>query len=185
MAPLKPRSCEFPTHRAAQSFNHTSGIQPNVHHAWNHNDLFCGHAYHVRVRKLLPSLDDRRAGIRLFRAPNAFSFWLSAFAQDFCSTSALLGADGLHGAGSAPDVGWFAYAPLTSHLSRSHSTDWTLSVMVSGFGSIGTAINIVSTILCLRCPGMTLGKMPLFAWLNLVMGGLVVLVLPFNSRRSC
>jgi cytochrome c oxidase subunit I len=116
---------------------------------------------------------------------NAFSFWLSAFGG-FLLYFSFLGANGLYGAGNAPDVGWFAYAPLTSQtFSRGHSTDfWTLAVMVSGFGSIGTAINIVSTILCLRCPGMTLGKMPLFAWLNLVMGGLVVLaVSPLTAAQ--
>jgi cytochrome c oxidase subunit 1 len=116
---------------------------------------------------------------------NAFSFWLSAFGG-FLLYFSFLGANGLYGAGNAPDVGWFAYAPLTSQtFSRGHSTDfWTLAVMISGFGSIGTAINIVSTILCLRCPGMTLGKMPLFAWLNLVMGGLVVLaVSPLTAAQ--
>jgi cytochrome c oxidase subunit 1 len=116
---------------------------------------------------------------------NAFSFWLSAFGG-FLLYFSLLGANGLYGAGNAPDVGWFAYAPLTSQtFSRGHSTDfWTMAVMVSGFGSIGTAINIISTILCLRCPGMTLGKMPLFAWLNLVMGGLVVLaVSPLTAAQ--
>jgi cytochrome c oxidase subunit 1 len=116
---------------------------------------------------------------------NAASFWMSAFAG-FLLYFSLLGANGLYGAGNAPDVGWFAYAPLTSQtFSRGHSTDfWTLAVMVSGFGSIGTAINIVCTILCSRCPGMTLGKMPLFAWLNLVMGGLVVLaVSPLTAAQ--
>ncbi len=83
-------------------------------------------------------------------------------------------------------MGWFAYAPLTSlAFSPGHSTDyWTLSLLVSGFGSIGTAINIVATILCMRCPGMTLGKMPLLAWLNLVMGGLVLLaVSPLTAAQ--
>jgi cytochrome c oxidase subunit 1 len=106
---------------------------------------------------------------------NAFSFWMSAFGG-FLLYFSLLGANGLYGAGNAPDVGWFAYAPLTAQtFSRGHSTDfWTLAVLVSGFGSIGTAINILTTILCLRCPGMKLGKMPLLAWLNLVMSGLVL-----------
>ena len=116
---------------------------------------------------------------------NAYSFWLSAFGG-FLLYFSLLGANGLYGAGNAPDVGWFAYAPLTAQtFSRGHSTDfWTLAVMVSGIGSIGTATNMVSTILCLRCPGMTLGKMPLFAWLNLVMGGLVLLaVSPLTAAQ--
>src|SRR5580700_6312173 len=109
---------------------------------------------------------------------NAFSFWLSAFGGILLYFS-LVGANGLYGAGNAPDVGWFAYAPLTAQtFSRGHSTDfWTLAVLVSGFGSIGTAINILATILCLRCPGMKLGKMPLLAWLNLVMAGLVLLAI--------
>src|SRR5262252_6758802 len=100
---------------------------------------------------------------------NAFSFWMTAFGGCLLYFS-LLGAYGLYGAGNAPDVGWFAYAPLTSQtFSRGHSTDfWTLSLLVSGIGSIGTGVNIMTTILCVRCPGMTLGKMPMFAWLILV-----------------
>jgi len=109
---------------------------------------------------------------------NAFSFWLMAFGG-FLLYFSFVGANGLYGAGNAPDVGWFAYAPLTSRtFSVGHSTDfWTLGLLVSGFGSIGTAINILTTILCMRCPGMSLGKMPLLAWLNLVMSGMVILAI--------
>jgi cytochrome c oxidase subunit 1 len=109
---------------------------------------------------------------------NAFSFWLMAFGG-FLLYFSLVGANGLYGAGNAPDVGWFAYAPLTSRtFSVGHSTDfWTLGLLVSGFGSIGTAINILTTILCMRCPGMSLRKMPLLAWLNLVMSGMVILAI--------
>ncbi|HXB21621.1 MAG TPA: cytochrome c oxidase subunit I [Candidatus Solibacter sp.] len=109
---------------------------------------------------------------------NALSFWLTAFGGIFLYFS-LVGANGLYGAGNAPDVGWFAYAPLTSQtFSVGHSTDfWSLSLLISGFGSIGTAVNIIATIISLRCPGMTLGKMPLLAWLNLVMAVLVILAI--------
>ena len=116
---------------------------------------------------------------------NAFSFWMTALGGMFLYFS-FLGGDGLYGAGGAPDVGWFAYAPLTAKtFSVGHSTDfWTLSLLVSGIGSVGTAINIIATILCMRCPGMTLGKMPLLAWLNLTMGGLVVLaVSPLTAAQ--
>ena len=110
---------------------------------------------------------------------NAFSFWMSAFGGLLLYYS-YVGASGLYGDGSAPDVGWFAYAPLTARaFSRGHTTDyWILSLLVSGVGSIGTAANIVTTVLCCRCPGMTLGKMPLFCWLNLVMCGMVLLAVP-------
>src|SRR5215472_14610572 len=116
---------------------------------------------------------------------NAFSFWMTAFGGLLLYFS-FLGGNGLYGAGSAPDVGWFAYAPLTAKtFSIGHSTDfWTLSLLVSGIGSIGTAINLIATILCMRCPGMTLGKMPLFPWMSLVMAGLVILaVSPLSAAQ--
>jgi cytochrome c oxidase subunit I len=116
---------------------------------------------------------------------NAFSFWMTAFGGLLLYFS-FIGGDGLYGAGNAPDVGWFAYAPLTSQtFSPGHSTDfWTLALLVSGFGSIGTAINLVTTIVCMRCPGMTLGRMPLLAWMNLVMGGLVIFaVSPLSAAQ--
>src|SRR5579863_4315210 len=120
-----------------------------------------------------------------FARLNAFSFWMTAFGGLLLYFS-LVGANGLYGAGNAPDVGWFAYAPLTSQtFSIGHSTDfWTLALLVSGFGSIGTAVNIIATILCMRCPGMTLAKMPLFAWLYLIMNGLVLLaVSPLTAAQ--
>jgi cytochrome c oxidase subunit 1 len=116
---------------------------------------------------------------------NALSFWLTAFGGALLYFS-VIGANGLYGAGNAPDVGWFAYAPLTSAtFSRGHSTDfWTLALLVSGFGSIGTGINLIATILCLRCQDMTLNKMPLLAWLILVMAGMLILaVSPLTAAQ--
>ena len=116
---------------------------------------------------------------------NAFSFWLSAFGGLLLYFS-FLGGSGLYGAGNAPDVGWWAYAPLGARaFSPGHSTDyWTLSLLVSGFGSIGTAINIIATVLCLRCPGMKLGRMPLLVWLYLVMGGMVLIAItPLSAAQ--
>ncbi|MFY9688382.1 MAG: cbb3-type cytochrome c oxidase subunit I, partial [Candidatus Acidiferrales bacterium] len=117
---------------------------------------------------------------------NALSLWLTAFGGSLLYFS-LIGGNGLYGAGNAPDVGWFAYAPLTSRpFSLGHSTDfWTLGLLVSGIGSIGAAVNFITTILCMRCPGMTLGKMPLLAWLNLVMAGMVILaVSPLTAAQA-
>jgi cytochrome c oxidase subunit I len=116
---------------------------------------------------------------------NAFSFWLTAFGGLLLYFS-VFGGNGLYGAGTAPDVGWWAYAPLTAKaFSPGHSSDyWTLSLLVSGFGSIGTGINLIATILCMRCPGMTLGRMPLIAWLNLVMSGMVLITLtPLSAAQ--
>lgn len=106
---------------------------------------------------------------------NAFGLWLSVFGGLILYFS-LIGGMGMSGAGSAPDVGWFAYAPLTGKaFSRGHSTDyWTIGILIGGFGSIATSCNIITTIICMRCKGMTLMKMPLLVWLNLVMCGMVV-----------
>jgi cytochrome c oxidase subunit 1 len=116
---------------------------------------------------------------------NAFSFWLTAFGG-FLLYFSFVGGAGLYGAGNAPDIGWWAYAPLPSKaFSPGHSSDyWTIAVLVAGFGTIGAAINIISTALCLRCPGMHLGRMPLLVWLNLVMSGMVLIVVtPLSAAQ--
>jgi cytochrome c oxidase subunit 1 len=109
---------------------------------------------------------------------NAFSFWISAFGGMLLYFS-FIGGDGLYGAGTAPDVGWFAYAPLTAKLfSPGHSTDyWILGVFLSGIGSVGTALNIVTTIVCMRCKGMTMSRMPLLPWLYLVTSAMVFIAI--------
>ena len=116
---------------------------------------------------------------------NAFSFWLTALGGLLLYFS-FLGGNGLYGAGNAPDVGWWAYAPLTAKaFSPGPSSDyWTIALLISGFGSIGTGINLIATIFSLRCPEMTLGRMPLFAWLNLVMSGIVLIALtPLSAAQ--
>jgi len=109
---------------------------------------------------------------------NAFSFWLTAFGGLLLYFS-FVGGFGLYGMGSAPDVGWFAYAPLTARaFSPGHSTDyWALALIVSGFGTLGTAINIVATVISMRCKGMTLLRMPLFPWLMFVVSSLTLITI--------
>ena len=110
---------------------------------------------------------------------NAFGFWLFIFGGLLLYFS-YIGSEGLYGAPGAPDVGWFAYAPLTSRtFSRGNSTDyWILGIMVSGFGSMTTAINFIATVLCMRCPGMKLMRMPMIAWMMLVVAALVLVAVP-------
>ena len=110
---------------------------------------------------------------------NAFGFWIFLFGGLLLYYS-YFGGGGLSGDGSAPDVGWFAYAPLSElPFSRGHATDyWALGVMVSGFGSIASAINVIATTVSLRCPGMTLSRMPMFVWVMLVDAWLILIILP-------
>ncbi|MGA9463240.1 MAG: cytochrome c oxidase subunit I [Terracidiphilus sp.] len=116
---------------------------------------------------------------------NAFSFWLTAFGGLLLYYS-FLGGAGLYGVGNAPDVGWFAYAPLTARsFSPGHATDyWALALIVSGFGTLGTAINIIATVISMRCKGMTLMRMPLFTWLLLVVSMLtLVTITPLTAAQ--
>lgn len=103
---------------------------------------------------------------------NAFSFWLVPFGGILLHFSIL--------AGGAPAVGWFAYAPLseTPYSSQMGVDYWALSLLVLGIGSVGTSINILVTVLCLRAPGMTLRRVPLFVWINFVNSFIVILALP-------
>src|SRR5437870_8673731 len=79
---------------------------------------------------------------------NAFGFWIFLFAGLLLHWS-FIGGEGLSGSGSAPAVGWFAYAPLPSPLftAGSRSDFWNLAVFIAGVGTIGTAIHIVATTL--------------------------------------
>jgi cytochrome c oxidase subunit 1 len=117
---------------------------------------------------------------------NAFSFWISAFAGILLYYS-FIGGNGLAGTGTAPDVAWFAYAPLTEKaFSPGHTVDyWAVALLASGIGSIGTAINIIATVFCMRCKGMTLMRMPLLPWLYATVAFLVlVAVSPLTAAQA-
>lgn len=103
---------------------------------------------------------------------NAFGYWMFLFGGVILYYSFI--------AGGAPNVGWFAYAPLTEYTySRGHNTDyWVLGILVSGIGTVGGAVNMIATILCLRAPGMALGKVPLFVWMMLWTNILILVAFP-------
>lgn len=103
---------------------------------------------------------------------NAFSFWMVPLGGILLHFSVL--------AGGAPAVGWFAYAPLseTPYSSLLGVDYWAIALLVLGIGSVGTSLNIIVTVLCLRAPGMTLRRLPLFTWMNFVNSFLVILALP-------
>jgi cytochrome c oxidase subunit 1 len=98
----------------------------------------------------------------------------------------VVGGDGLYGAGSAPAVGWFAYAPLTGRaFTPGNATDyWNLAILVTGVGTIATAVNLVATTLTMRGPGMTLGRMPIFVWVMLTVSGMTLVILsPLSAAQ--
>jgi len=113
---------------------------------------------------------------------NAFGYWMFLFGGLLLYFS-YVGAPGLSGHGSAPDVGWFAYAPLTGRaFSRGHSTDyWILSLLLTGIGTTVSSINVIATAVSMRCQGMTLMRMPLFVWMMIVTNFMILLVMPALS----
>jgi cytochrome c oxidase subunit I len=82
--------------------------------------------------------------------------------------------------GGAAAFGWYAYSPLTSALySPGVGGDmWIMGLTLSGFGTILSGVNFVTTIFCMRAPGMTMFRMPLFSWTTLVTSMLVLLAFP-------
>ena len=105
-----------------------------------------------------------------FPRMNNWSFWLLPVAA-----SLLIGSFFVPGGASAG--GWTMYAPL--FLQGGISNDMTIfAIHILGISSIMGAINIVTTILNLRAPGMTLMKMPLFVWTWLITAYLLIAVMP-------
>jgi cytochrome c oxidase subunit I len=106
---------------------------------------------------------------------NAFAFWVTCFGG-LLLYSSWVTAPGLYGGSSAPDVGWFAYAPLTEPAySRGNATDyWILGLVLAGMGTIAGGVNIATTIITERTRGMTFGRMPLFTWLTFVTQILII-----------
>ena len=82
--------------------------------------------------------------------------------------------------GAAPDGGWFMYPPLTSYqYSPDSGADWwLLGIGFIEISAIAGAIELVVGILRTRAPGMSLGKMPVFAWAMLVVGAMIIFGFP-------
>jgi cytochrome c oxidase subunit 1 len=104
---------------------------------------------------------------------NAFSFWLF-----LCGGLITMG--GFIAPGGAADFGWTAYAPLTDamHSPGPGSDMWIMGLIVAGLGTILGAVNMITTVVCMRAPGMTMFRMPIFTWNILVTAILVLLAFP-------
>jgi cytochrome c oxidase subunit 1 len=90
---------------------------------------------------------------------NALSYWLYLFGALIVMSSFLT-------PGGAPDFGWYSYTPLSSavHSPGVGGNLWLAGFAVTGVGTILGAVNMLTTLVCLRAPGMTMFRMPIFCW---------------------
>jgi len=107
-----------------------------------------------------------------FPRMNSFSLWISFFGGCLLYFSFL--------AGGAPDVGWFNYAPLSEkNFSISQGIDYySLGLLLSGIGSVSTAINLIVTIINYRIASLALNRLPLFVWMVFVNSFLIIAAFP-------
>jgi cytochrome c oxidase subunit 1 len=103
---------------------------------------------------------------------NAFAYYMFLIGGIFVYVSAL--------SNMAPDAGWFAYVPLSGpEFSPGKRVDaWAQLITFTEISSLGTAVSLIVTILKHRAPGMSLDRMPLFVWAQLVTSFMVVFAMP-------
>src|SRR4051812_4959347 len=104
---------------------------------------------------------------------NMFAYWLYLFG------GMMAGAAYFTPTGPA-SFGWFAYTPLSSsaYSPGIGGNLWIFGLALAGFGTILGGVNFITTIICLRAPGMTMFRMPLFTWTVLVTSVLVLMAFP-------
>ena len=103
---------------------------------------------------------------------NAFSFWMTCLGGFLLYFSFF--------AGGAPAAGWFNYVPLSGKTySPTVGVDYYLiGLILTGIGSIGAALNFVTTVLTLRVKQMKLTMLPLFVWMVFINSFLIMAAFP-------
>src|SRR5699024_5990833 len=104
---------------------------------------------------------------------NAFSYWLYLF-------GGLITVAGFITPGGAADFGWTAYTPLSDAVNSAGAGGdlWIMGLALAGVGTIVSAVNMITTIVTMRAPGMTMFRMPIFTWNILVTSVLVLMAFP-------
>ena len=137
----------------------------------HNHDLLRRHGSCLRPLNLIIPL---QIGARDVAYPflNALGFWLFASGATLTLVSLAIG--------KFSTAGWLAYPPLSGlEYSPGEGVDyWIWMVQIAGVGSTLSGINFLVTILKMRCPGMTLMKMPIFVWSALCSMVLVIFAFP-------
>ncbi|MEZ2126179.1 MULTISPECIES: cytochrome c oxidase subunit I [unclassified Sinorhizobium] len=103
---------------------------------------------------------------------NAFSYWIFLAGGLLLWVSFVLD--------TAPDVGWFAYVPLSGpeYGSGKRADLWAQMITFTELSALAVAVEIVVTVFKQRAPGMSLDRIPLLVWSMLVMAFLVIMAMP-------
>ncbi|WP_260414702.1 aa3-type cytochrome oxidase subunit I [Sphaerisporangium siamense] len=104
---------------------------------------------------------------------NMMGYWLFLF-------GGLIVLSGYLTAGGPADFGWTAYAPMSeaTYTSGVGPSLFIMGLVLSGLGTILGSVNFITTIICMRAPGMTMFRMPLFTWNTLFTSMLVLMAFP-------
>lgn len=107
-----------------------------------------------------------------FPRMSAYGYWCYLFGGSFLIAALIFGI--------APDGGWFMYTPLSSKpYSPGINADvWLLGITFVEISALSAAIELMVTILKLRAPGMSLTRMPIFAWYMLVVAAMMLIGFP-------
>jgi cytochrome c oxidase subunit I+III len=136
-----------------------------------YNELFTNHGSVTMFLVILPIFEGfaililpSMLGTREMPFPRlgAFAYWTFLFGGLLYYSSTLFQL--------VPDAGWFAYTPLSGpEFSPGLAIDfWILGLGVAEIGAIAAAVEIIIGVLKMRAPGMTLTRMPIFAWAMLI-----------------
>ncbi|MET3804185.1 cytochrome c oxidase subunit 1 [Nakamurella sp. UYEF19] len=104
---------------------------------------------------------------------NSFSYWLYLFGST-------IAVSGFFTPGGAAAFGWTAYTPLSNSVNSPGAGGdlWIMGLAVSGLGTILGGVNMITTVVCLRAPGMTMWRLPIFTWNILVTSILILIAFP-------
>src|SRR5499427_3718864 len=156
---------------------HAAGYLPPEHY----NQIFSAHGTIMIFFAAMPLMIGMmnfavplQLGVRdvAFPTLNSTGFWLTATGALLINLSLVIG--------EFARTGWLPYPPLSeSTYSPGVGVDYYLwAVQISGIGTLMTGINFVTTVLKMRCPGMSYLRMPMFVWTTLASSLIIVAVFP-------
>jgi cytochrome c oxidase subunit 1 len=152
-----------------------------------YNELFTMHGSTMMFLFAVPVME----GVAVYMIPlmlgtratafprlNAYSYFMYLFGGLMLWGGFVLNA--------GPDIGWFAYAPLSElRFTPSKRADvWAQMITFTEVSALAAAVVLVATILKTRAPGMTLARMPIYAWAMLVTAVMIIFSMPAIALAS-